>query len=432
MKKNKDTVPFPFDIKLFRKLLQFKKDAKLKIQRMRKKEYTKDLDTTQAAFIVFKENSQRYRIVLIFTRDARIDFIRGKIPTILLRVLYLEQFKFGREPPQSYICVGTVDANNNKDQTQTAFHVDSFPRYFISYPLEEEFKTLYTYLFGQNTPPDCGFLDFQTLLNFVAATAGRDKTHELFSLLPGAKGNFAPFFAYLNSLITHATPDFINFEEIEAYYKKEGLEVPEEVKDFVEKYNDYLEILRENKRKFRRELLSFTPMTDENRLFTEDIIRKFKEKATAVIENDIIVKNLDNFLLGELIYKSEINHEILFKNDQFKNDSERENIERFVFMEKVFTIAESSNDNLDNPNLNFLIQLKDKMFEPIGQRLLVGREQNSATLVRHEGVYNPSSEFGGSIRNKSKRRNKRRNTKKKHDKLNKRRQSLKKRISRKR
>jgi hypothetical protein len=392
MKRN--TNPNPFDTKLFTKLLQFKKDAKSKIQEIGNKEYTKDLDTTQAAFIIFKENPGEYKIFFIHTRDTRIDFLKGKIPTSFLRLLYLEQFKFEGHPPPSYICVGTVDANNDKDQTQTAFHVDNFPRYFISGTLEEDFKTLYTQLFGKNAPPECGFLDFQILLDFVAATTGRDKADELFSLLPGAKGNFAPFFAYLNSLITHATPDFINLAEIEAYYQSLGQNVPPEVREFVEKYNDYLEILRENKRKFRRELLSFTPITDKNRLFTEDII----------------IKNLNEHLKDKSIYDPEINNEILFENDQFENDPERENIECFVFMEKTFFIQEFSNDDLNNPNLNFLIKLKDEMFEPIGERILIGRDEPSARLVRREVVDNLGSELGGSKRNKSKRRN----TKKKY------------------
>jgi len=423
MKKNKNTDPFPFDTKLFSKLLQLKKDANLKIQRIRKKDYTKDLDTTQAAFIIFKENPGEYKIFFIHTRDTRIDFLKGKIPTSFLRLLYLAQFKFEGHPPPSYICVGTVDANNDKDQNQTTFHVDNFPRYFISGTLEEDFKKLYTRLFGQNAPPECGFLDFQILLNFVAATTGRDKADELFSLLPGAKGNFAPFFAYLNSLITHATPDFINLAEIEAYYQSLGQNVPPEVREFVEKYNDYLEILRENKRKFRRELLSFTPITDENRIFTEDIIRKFKEKATAVIKEDIIKKNLNDYLIEKSIYDPEINNEILFENDQFKNDPERENIECFVFMEKTFFIQEFSNDDLNNPNLNFLIKLKDEMFEPIGERILIGRDEPSARLVRREVVDNLGSELGGSKRNKSRQR---RNTKKKLNKLIKRRSSQRK------
>jgi hypothetical protein len=50
------------------------------------------------------------------------------------------------------------------------------------------------------------------------------------------------------------------------------------------------------------------------------------------------------------------------------------------------------------------------MFEPIGERILIGRDEPSARLVRREVVDNLGSELGGSKRNKSKRRN----TKKKY------------------
>ena len=55
----------------------------------KKKDYVKDLDATQAAFIVIKETVNKYIVHLLFTRDTRIEFLKGKIPTILLRVLLL-------------------------------------------------------------------------------------------------------------------------------------------------------------------------------------------------------------------------------------------------------------------------------------------------------------------------------------------------------
>jgi hypothetical protein len=381
-------------------------------QRNYAKEYTKDLDTTQAAFIVFKIDPNTYKIYLIYTRDTRIEFIKGKIPTILLRVLYSENFKYGEHSPQSYICVGTVDANNDKDQKQTAFHEDNFPRYFISDPLEEDFKNLYDTLFGKNSLPHCGILDFQTLLDVVTATTGRDSDNEVFSLLPGANGNFAPFFAYLNSLISHATPDFIDLEKIKADYRMQNIALPQEVIEFVERYNTNLQILRENNRKFRRELLSFTPMTQEYTRFTEDIITKFREKATSVIVENRITKNLIPYLIGKSIYDKDITKKILFENDQFVNDFERNNIECFVYMEKTFNGAELSNKDLNNPNLNFLIQLKNQMFAPIGDRLLLGRADSSAILLQGQGIVTDA----GGKRNKSKQRQGR-NTRKKLKKM---------------
>jgi len=371
------------------------------------KDYLKDLDSTQAAFIVIKQNANTYIVHLLFTRETRIHFLKGKIPTILLRVLYLEQFKFGQNIPESYICVGTLDANNNRDQNQISFHQDNFPTYFISNPFETLFNNFIFNLF-RGTPhyPQCGFLDFQTLINMVATTTGRDRTNELFSFLRGAKGRFAPFFAYLNSIITHATPDLLKMDEIESYYRSQGLDVPLEVREFVEKYNIYLTILRENERKFRRCLLSFADFSRANEKKANDTIQEFKNNATVTIEEDIIKKNLKKQNLVESsIYDPQIEEKKLFKNNQFSNDHVRINVDKFVYMKKTFVKGVSIIEV--PPNLNYLIQLKDEMFEPTDtSRLLVARDTGMATLV-------PSTAGGKrkSKRNKSKRI---RNTKKKY------------------
>ena len=376
----------------------------------KKKDYVKDLDETKAAFIVIKETVNKYIVHLLFTRDTRIEFLKGKIPTILLRVLYLEQFKFPQGIPGSYICVGTLDANNNRDQNQTAFHQDNFPAYFISDPFENQFNTFIYNLFHERPHyPQCGFLDFQTLINMVAITAGRDRTHELFSFLRGAKGIFAPFFAYLNSIITHATPDFLNIDEIIAYYQSLGQQVPQEVIDFVEKYNRYLTILRENERKFRRCLLSFANLNAANLNVAEATILAFKTNATATIEEDIITKNLKKQnLVGLTIYNPLIERKKLFKNNQFSDDPDRINVEKFVYMKKTFQMSGSIIK--DPPNLNYLIQLKNEMFEPVDtSRLLLNRDDiGKATLVS-------STETAGGKRKSKRNKSKRRNTKKKYN-----------------
>ena len=393
------------------------------------KDYVKDLDASQAVFIVIKESRSKYVVHLLFTRDTRIKFLRGKIPTILLRVLYLEQFKYGSTPPESYICIGTVDANNNRDQKQTAFHQDNFPSYFISDPLERIFSDTIQIFFPERPHyPQCGFLDFQTLITHLAVTTGRDKTHELFSLLRGAVGQFAPFFAYLNSIITHATPDYINMDEIIAYYNNIGKQVPQEVEEFVEKFNKYLTILRENKREFRRCLVSFADYNIVNLIKANETILQFYTNATATIEEDIITKNLNDYLLKSPIYSPNIDRLLLFNNNQFLNDPDRINVDKFVYMRKTFIMEDTSNNNQNNPNLNYLIELKNKMFVPIEDtRLLVGRDNHEAVLVSDDAML--VSEKGGSKTRQK--RNKRRNTKKRQNlKKGKRRRTNKKKHNR--
>lgn len=381
----------------------FKRQKNKKNKKNNVKEYVKELDATQAAFIVIKENRSKYIVHLLFTRDTRINFLRGKIPTILLRVLYLEQFKYGNTVPLQYICIGTIDANNNRDHHQTAFHQDNFPSYFISDPLERVFNnTILTFFQERPHYPQGGFLDFQTIIPHVAITTGRDRTHELFRLLEGAAGRFAPFFAYLNSIITHATPDYIKIDDINTYYISIGQQVPPEVAEFVDKFNKYLAILHENERKFRRCLLSFAVY--ELLVQATQTIQQFKTNATATIEEDIITKNLDDYLLGSSIFAPNTNRQILFNNNQFLNDPDRDNIDKFVYMRKTFNLEDTSNNNQDNPNLNYLIELKNKMFLPI-EGLLVDRDNNEAMLVT-------ASDAGGS---RSKTRQKR-NTKKRYNK----------------
>ena len=378
------------------------------------KDYVKDLDASQAVFIVIKESRSKYVVHLLFTRDTRIKFLRGKIPTILLRVLYLEQFKYGDTKDQ-YICIGTVDANNNRDQKQIAFHQDNFPSYFISDPLERIFSdTIQTFFSERPHYPQGGFLDFQTLITHLAVTTGRDNTHELFSLLRGAVGQFAPFFAYLNSIITHATPDYINMDDIIAYYTKIGQQVPPEVVEFVEKFNKYLAILRENKREFRRCLLSFADYNIDNLDKANETIQQFYTNATATIEEDIITKNLNNYLLGLPIYSPNIDRLLLFNNNQFLNDPDRINVDNFVYMRKTFEMKATSNNNDDDPNLNYLIELKNQMFKPIEDtRFLVNRRTHEATMK------------AGSRSKTRQKKFQRRNTKRKRQTLRKRRRTNK-------
>jgi uncharacterized protein YaiI (UPF0178 family) len=80
-------------------------------------------------------------------------------------------------------------------------------------------------------------------------------------------------------------------------------------------------------------------------------------------------------------------------------------------MKKTFAIDASIIK--DPPNLNYLMQLKDEMFEPVGSpRLLVDRDTGMANLVLNAPVEIVKTAGGKSKRNKSKRR---RNTKKNYN-----------------
>jgi hypothetical protein len=154
-------------------------------------------------------------------------------------------------------------------------------------------------------------------------------------------------------------------------------------------------------------------------------IQQFKTNATATIEEDIITKNLNDYLLGSSIYDPNTNRQILFNNNQFSNDPDRDNIDKFVYMSKTFDLENTSNNNQNDPNLNYLIELKNKMFVPIEDtRLLVGRDNTGAMLVT-------ASAAGGGSRSKSRqKRNQRRNTKKRQNKKGKGRRTNKKKHNR--
>jgi hypothetical protein len=419
--------------------------------------YDKTLDTTQATFLIYKTTEAGravYDCYILSSKETRKPLLIAKMHTLLIRELYDEKLylTYGQINPeikdklrQSYICIGTADGTPDRSQGQTAFHQDNFPTYPMPENLQRVFKITINHLFnvrpGIPHIPFCGFLDFQTRTASMPVTAARDQDETIHRLAPGAKDEWAPFFAYLNSIITHATPDLIDINELNRIYKGN---IPRLVLEFAIRFNESLEELLTKKRQFRRVLLSFAPSIDKNIKNMETMIEAFKAGAAVEIE----INNGDITFINKIANPEEPQHWIeekrfndiigisgsqgqwvqtseglaLFNNiddDGADGQTFRKHIEHYVYTHERFVEGVSS----DLAEIQRLVDdmWRDKEVERV----------SSITVSR-----DPRSTAGGKRKSKRNKSRRRRNTKKKLNKLRKRRLSQrkqnKKRRSRKR
>jgi hypothetical protein len=413
--------------------------------------YDKTLDTTQAAFLIYKTTKSGRAVYdcYVSSRETRKKYVIPKVRTLFIRILYNERlyltYGLTREEidqgkrnqlSKSYICIGTADGTADRSQGLTSFHQDNFPTYPIPENLQRVFKKTIIDLF--NVPrgippiPFCGFLDFQTITDDdIPVTSGRTEDETMYRLAPSAKDEWAPFFAYLNSIITHATPDFIDIDELIRIYGGKEV-IPPSVLEFAVRFNESLRKLHAIKRQFRRVLLSFAPSNEKNIEIMKTMTRAFEAGAAVNIEiNDrnieftnkianpeepqhwIEEKRFNDISSSKGQWIETTDGPALFNNiddDGADGQTFRENIENYVYTRVRFVEGESSD----------LAELQ-RLVEDMWRQNKV--ETVSSIIVPRDPTSEPDA--GGkrkSKRNKSKRQ---RNTKKKH-KLRKRRSSQRK------
>jgi hypothetical protein len=144
-----------------------------------------------------------------------------------------------------------------------------------------------------------GILDYDSIVAIIAAAVKTD-TEYIFTILPPSTFDYRPFLFYLNSIIHHATPSSFTQDDITriiAHYNQQGQQLPPgftslegangitfgSLKEALENYNELFDEALEHPRNFRRLLGKILP-TESMRQST-DIQRKsdrHKRKKTAV------------------------------------------------------------------------------------------------------------------------------------------------------
>jgi hypothetical protein len=422
------------NVEILRKILENTKNQESK--------YDFLLDTTQGVFFVLKTTNantgkKEYK-VNCFSRETRKNFFLYKLEAVLIRTLYLEKLYLnylkklkGRNKlklvdnlEKSYICFGTFDANQNRRQDLIAFHQDKFPFYFLPQFFQAKSKECVEKLFDLNPngfashTPHYGFLDFLTKIKIMPITSAATQTQTQYRLASGPQGGWAPFFAYFNSLLSHATPDSIDMDEL---YKIYNGNIPLEVLDFAVKFNKNLEELRKMNRKFRRALLSFAVPTDKKMQFMQSIIDEFNARSKVKIEiiGDQVRITKQDEPQDEPQHWIERHRRHAIETANYPWVETTEGPALFDNIDDDGKIDESFRNHVDDMvSVSETFKEEDQNYE----FLMSDVKEMLTTTKNVESIIVPERLSAGSKRNKSKRRN----TKKKLNKLIKRRFSQRK------
>ncbi len=250
------------------------------------------IDTCQTAYLVEKTNSNNYRATILFTRETDDALIDAKLDVIMIRILTAEKNIPVLELTKRWAIVGTIDCQPDRNKSATGFHQDSILVEFIpnnvnGINLKQTFNDFFRNIFSprneyfdpmvngvsldnqENADSHAtlgfrvetfltahfGILDYNSPIPIIAA-ASRNGDFYTFTILPAATDEFRAFLFYLNSIITHATPEPINEVAILIYYQQNPLPDPftsiGQLVASIRRYNEFLSEASKYRRDFRR------------------------------------------------------------------------------------------------------------------------------------------------------------------------------------
>jgi hypothetical protein len=267
-------------------------------------DYVYGTDSCQTAYLVEYVNST-YKVTILFTRDNRPDWIKATLDVIMIRIL----LAVGNLPVLSnpgnqcpdWAIIGSIDCQPDRDKANTGFHQDNILTNFIpdnvnGINLRQRFEFFFRQTFPSN-PPDVerfdpvicpfgngfpvyspltahfGILDYNSPIPIIAATS-RSENSYTFTILPASTDARRSFLFYLNSIITHSTPnpELIDVDNIEAWYNQNphqtdygGQATLQSLLIILREYNLLFDEMSIYPRNFRR-LLAKVIITDRDKI----------------------------------------------------------------------------------------------------------------------------------------------------------------------
>jgi len=290
-------------------------------------EYPYPLDTCQTVFLVEKKEVNMYDLTILFTRDPRGQWREATSNLIMQRILLTELKIPVLNDNAEWAIIGIIDCQPDRNKNNTGFHQDSISTIFLPkikvfgfdnvqteltsyfynffqrmFPQPEVFfPSLHNYGISVATPTTAhaGVLDYKSRIPIIAA-AIRNANKSVLTVLPKTTNEYRAFLFYLNSLLSHSTPERLNIPYIEAWFlnpdnrpagmsnKKfyRGFNSWEDLKKALEQYNELYDDSGDYARSFRRfleKIILFDTNPQEKEILIAHLKYTFYKHATTKI-----------------------------------------------------------------------------------------------------------------------------------------------------
>ena len=216
--------------------------------------YPYPLDTCQTVFLVEKKGVNIYDLTILFTRDPRGEWREATSNLIMQRILLTELKIPVLNSKAEWAIIGIIDCQPDRNKNTTGFHQDSIstiflpkitvldfdnePREFTNYfsnffqrmfPQPEKFNpnapfdprnfvpVIETIRVATPTTAHAGVLDYKSTIPIIAA-ATQNGDEMVLTVLPKTTDSHRAFLFYLNSLLSHSTPEKLKIPYIEAWF----------------------------------------------------------------------------------------------------------------------------------------------------------------------------------------------------------------------
>jgi len=325
-------------------------------------EYVYNIDSCQTVYLVEKNATlaigivdkpdghiDSYDVTILFTRETRENWLNAKLKVILQRVFLMELNIPILKSNSKWAIVGTIDCQPDRNQRNTKFHQDNILTQFLpqidvynfnnNQPInfKDYFSNFFTLMFPSNPPKNpeifvpsetlftnpgvsnepispfkvfspetahVGILDYNSEIPIIAAAA-RYGDDYIFTVLPKTTNAYRGFLFYLNSIITHATPEELHISIIRQWFEdpvnrppyisdKEfyrGFNTLDDLMQALEKYNELRDDLSNHARDFRRilgKVILFNEKGQEKQTLIDHLKYTFYNYATNKLLIDLI------------------------------------------------------------------------------------------------------------------------------------------------